>query len=498
MHYLGLDIGTSRCKAAVFDEEGRQVAEAFRMYDVRFTEDGGAELDPDEVISRCFEVIKECTATLDGPTVAGMGISCQGEAFTPVDREGRTLAPAMITSDLRPLPYVETWPRTFGEERLYRITGQTAHPMFSLFKLLWLKEHHREVWDRTDKFLCFEDLMQYRLGVDPAISWSLAGRTMLFDVLQHRWSDEILETLELSPDKLARPLPSGRIAGRVNPALAAELGLGQEVFVVTAGHDQPCAALGAGSTTSGSAIYAMGTVECITPALEKPVFSDTLRENNFCVYDHAVEGMYVTLAYSLTGGNLLKWFRDEFGAHEKAEAAKTGADPYELILSQMRDTPSGLMVLPYFTPSGTPHFDTTTKGAILGLRLNTQRGDFLRGLLEGVALEMRLNLEILEQAGYRIDVLRVVGGGARSRALSQLKADVLGKRVLLPDVSEAGCMGGAMLACAAHTGREAKEIAGEWVRLKGELLPNPAFREVYDRKFEKYKELYKKLTEINI
>ena len=498
MHYLGLDIGTSRCKAAVFDGQGHPVAEAFRMYDVRYTEDGGAELDPDEVISRCFEVIKECTATLDGPTVAGMGISCQGEAFTPVDREGRTLAPAMITSDLRPLPYMKTWLRTFGEERLYHITGQTAHPMYTLFKLLWLKDHRPEVWEKVWKFLCFEDLMQFRLGVDPAVSWSLAGRTMLFDVQQHRWSDEILDTLELSPDKLARPLPSGRIAGRVNPAIAAELGLGREVFVVTAGHDQPCAALGAGSTTAGSAIYAMGTVECITPALEKPVFSDVLRKNNYCVYDHAVEGMYVTLAYSLTGGNLLKWFRDEFGAHEKAEVAKTGADPYELILSQMADTPTGLMVLPYFTPSGTPYFDTSTKGAILGLRMSTRRGEFLRALLEGVALEMRLNLEILEQAGYRIDVLRVVGGGARSRALSQLKADVLGKRVLLPNVSEAGCLGGAMLAFAAHTETPAREIAPRWVKLSAELEPNPAFREIYFRKFDKYKALYKKIREIDI
>ncbi len=498
MHYLGLDIGTSRCKAAVFDEQGRQVAEAYRMYDLRFTDDGGAELDPDEVIDDCFAVIKECTSSLGERSVAGMGISCQGEAFTPVDRAGRTLAPAMVTSDLRSLPYAEAWPRVFGEERLYRITGQTIHPMFTLFKLLWLKDHRPAVWEKAEKFLCFEDLMQYRLGVDPAISWSLAGRTMLFDVLQHRWSEEILDALELSPDRLARPLPSGHVAGKVDPALAAELGLGREVFVVTAGHDQPCAALGAGSTTAGSAIYAMGTVECITPALEKPVFSDILRKNNYCIYDHALEGMYVTLAYSLTGGNLLKWFRDEFGALEKAEAVRTGADPYELILSQMTDTPSGLMVLPYFTPSGTPYFDTNTRGAILGLRLTTTRGEFLRALLEGVALEMRLNLEILEKAGYRIEVLRVVGGGARSRTLAQLKADVTGKHVVLPDVSEAGCMGGAMLACAAHTKTTVKEIAREWVRLKGELEPDPATREIYTEKFGKYKELYEKIREIEL
>ena len=498
MHYLGLDIGTSRCKAAVFDDQGRQVAEAFRAYDVQFSAGGGAVLDPDRVISLCFEVIRECTSQPGVRPVTALAISSQGEAFTPVDRQGRALAPAMVSSDMRALSYAEQWPRSFGEERLYRITGHTAHPIFTLFKLLWMKDHLPEVWENTYKFLCFEDLMQYRLGVDPAVSWSLAGRTMLFDVQQHRWSEEILGELNLAPERLARPLPSGRVAGEVSPVLAGELGLDRNTLVVTAGHDQGVSALGGGVVTPGTAAYAMGTVECITPVMAQPVFSETLRKNNYCTYDHAVEGKYITLAYSITGGNLLKWFRDEFGAFEKAEAEKTGVDPYELILSEMTDTPSGLMVLPYFTSSGTPYFDSSTKGAILGLRLSTGRGEFLRGLLEGVALEMRLNLWILEKAGHRIDVLRAVGGGARSRVLLQLKADVTGKRVVLPDVSEAGCLGGAMLACAAQSGTPVSEIAPRWVKLTGELEPNPAFRETYDRKFEKYRIFYGKIKEIDI
>jgi xylulokinase len=498
MNYLGLDIGTSRCKAAVFDEQGHQVAEAFRAYDVQFSRNGGAVLDPDLVISMCFDVIKECTSQLGHRSVAALGISCQGEAFTPIDRHGKTLAPAMITSDLRALSYAKRWPVTFGEERLYQITGQTPHPMYTLFKLLWMKDHLPDIWEKAYKFLCFEDLMQYRLGVDPSIGWSLAGRTMLFDVRQHRWSKEILNAVGLTPEKLARPLPSGRRAGRVSPGIATALGLTEDAFVVTAGHDQPCAALGAGITNPGSAIYAMGTVECITPALSRPVFSDTLRKNNFCTYDHTIEGMYVTLAYSLTGGNLLKWFRDELGAQEMSEAEKTGTDPYDLILSQMSKTPAGPIVLPYFTPSGTPYFDTSTKGAIVGLRLSTSKGEFLRALLEGVALEMRLNLEILESAGYNIEVLHVVGGGAKSMALSQLKADVTGKQVVLTNVTEAGCLGAAMLAQSAHTNTPVTEITRNWIKLLTEIKPNPEFHNIYSKKFRKYKELYQKIKEINI
>ena len=498
MNYLGIDIGTSRCKAAIFDEKGIQLAQAYRLYDVIFTPDGGAELDSDIVILKCFEAIRECTSRVSSKSVTGLGISCQGEAFTPVDRNGNSLSNAMVTSDMRAESYSKTWTGKFGADRLYRITGQTAHPLYTLFKLLWMKDHMPEVWNKTDKFLCFEDLLQYRLGLNPAIGWSLAGRTMLFDVREHKWSSEILDAIELSPEKLATPLPSGSLAGKVNSDIAADLGLGKDTFVVTAGHDQPCAALGAGVTSPGSAIYASGTVECITAASSKPIFSDQLRKNNLCIYDHTVEGMYATIAYSLTGGNILKWFRNEFGSREMEEAGRTGSDPYDLIVSQMDLNPSSLMVLPYFTPSGTPYFDTETKGAILGLRLSTKRGEFIRALLEGVAFEMRLNLEILENSGYQIDILRIVGGGAKSNVLSRLKADVTGRKVIVPDVNEAGCIGAAMLAYSAHSKISVTKLAGEWVKLTAEIEPNPDFSDIYTDKFKKYKELYKKIREIHL
>jgi len=498
MNYLGIDIGTSRCKAAIFDEKGTQLAQAYRLYDVIFISGGGAELDSDLVISKCFEVIKECTSKVKLKSVIGLGISCQGEAFTPIDSNGKSLANTMITSDLRPLHYSKEWSEKFGANKLYKITGQSPHPMFTIFKLLWLKHNKPKVWKNAAKFLCFEDLLQYRLGLDPTIGWSLAGRTMLFDVNRHEWSNKILNTIELLPEKLATPLPSGKIAGQVNSNIATDLGLAKNTFVVAAGHDQPCAALGAGVTNPGIAIYSLGTVECITPIFPKPVFSKKLFSNNFCTYDHAVDGMYVSLAYSLTGGNILKWFRMEFGASEIEEAKQKGQDPFDLIIKQMDAKPTGLMVLPYFTPSGTPYFDTDTKGAILGLRLSTKRGEFIRALLEGVALEMRLNLDIMEKAGYPINTLRVVGGGAKSKALIQLKADVLGKRIVIPDVKEAGCLGTAMLAYSAHSEKPVAELAKQWVKITDKIEPNKDTALVYTEKFEKFKAIYKKIKDIDI
>jgi len=498
MNYLGIDIGTSGCKAVVFDETGKQLGLANREYDVIFYENGGAELDSEEVIEKCFQVIKKCSEQVEHNSIAGLGISSQGEAFTAIGSNNEIICNAMISSDMRSEAFVKSWPIEFGEEKLYQITGHTAHPMFTLFKLLWLKENKPDIWWQADKLLCFEDLLQLKLGLDPAIGWPLAGRTMMFDVRKHEWSSEILHSIGLTPGQLAKPLPSGSIAGKIDKKIAKDLGLADDAFVVTGGHDQPCGALGAGVTKPGLAMYATGTVECITPAISKPVFTGDLRKSNLCTYDHTVNGMYVTVAFSLTGGNILKWFRDEFGMSEIAEAEQAGVNAYELLLKTAGEKPSNLLVLPYFTPSGTPYFDTKTKGAVLGLRLSTSRGEFIRALLEGVAFEMRLNMDILEKSGYTIKELRAIGGGAKSAIWTQLKADVTGKKITTLNVIEAGCLGVAMLACAAYTGVSVQELANVWVKPQSVLYPQKKNRKWYDERFVQYKRLFTAVKEIDI
>ena len=351
MNFLGVDIGTSGCKAVVFDDDGRQVASAQREYSLHLTEDGGAELDSTVVMDHCLAVIAETARQAGRGTVKAIGIASQGEAFTPVDRHGQPLGPAMVSSDVRAAAQAQRWSQEFGADRLYQITGHTAHPLFTLFKLLWLRENRPAVWQGAAKFLCFEDLLQARLGLEPAMGWPLAGRTMLFDVRRHEWSGEILDRIGLSPDRLARPLASGTIAGTVT----VDLGLAKDAVVVAGGHDQPCGALGAGATEPGTAMYATGTVECITPTFAQPVFTPTLQRNNLCTYDHAAPGMYTSVAYSLTGGNILKWYRDQFApGQDYAEILKTAAPE-----------PTKLLVLPYWTPSGTPYFDLHTPGGLL-------------------------------------------------------------------------------------------------------------------------------------
>jgi len=495
-HYIGIDIGTSGCKALAFDESAQQVTAAYREYDIVSPQPGWAELNGDEVIDKCFAVIREAAEQLPPRSICGLGIASQGEAFTPLDCQGNALANALVSSDTRAADYAENWSAQFGSQKLYQITGHTSHPMFSLFKLLWLKDNRPDIWSQTDKFLCFEDLLQFRLGLEPAIAWPLAGRTMLFDVVAHQWSTEILSAVGIKPSQLAKPLPSGAIVGTIPAELSQQLGLAEGAFVVTGGHDQPCAALGAGVTKPGTAVYATGTVECITPAFSEPVFSQTLQKCNLCTYDHTVPGMYTTVAFSLTGGNILKWFRDEFGVAEIEQARQTGRNPYELLLETAGNTPSDLLVLPYFTPSGTPYFDTTTRGAILGLQLSTKRAQLIRALLEGVALEMRLNLVILAECGCIVNELRAIGGGAQSDIWNQLKADVIGKQITVLDITEAGCLGVAMLARAADTSEPIVELARKWIKPISVKHPRPEFITHYENRFQTYRRLYPALRQL--
>ena len=374
----------------------------------------------------------------------GLGISCQGEAFTPIDSNGNFLANAMITFDTRAIKIASSWSKHFGERNLYNITGHTPHPMFSLFKLLWIRENRKEIFTHTWKFLCFEDLIQYMLGVEPHISWPLAGRTMMFNIFKHQWEDDILHEAGIKSQNLATPVPSGTICETVSSDISKALGFSENIKVITAGHDQAVGALGAGIISPEKAMYALGTSENISPSFSKPITGDNLYKNNLCTYDHAVKGLYTTCAFSLTGGNLLKWFRDEWGNKEVKEAQRTQKDAYDLLIQKIGKKPSPLIVLPYFTPTGTPYYDADVSGAVLGLRLSTKRVDFLRALLEGVAFEMRLNLSILESSGIIIDELRAIGGGAKNPVLLQLKADVLGKPITKVEVTEAASLGAAI------------------------------------------------------
>jgi len=489
LSYLGLDIGTGGCKAVVFDSKGKELATAFREYPVLHPHSDWAEINSDDVISKCFEVILEVNNAISDPVVS-MSISSQGEAFTPVGNDGKMLCNAMVSSDSRASEIAVGWSKDFGIKKIYSITGHTPHPLFTLFKILWIKENQPDIWRDADYFLCFEDLFHYMVGLEPKISWSMAGRTMMFDVINHQWSTEILEAAGIEVNKLAIPVAPGEITGTIGVEMATRLGFKNQVILVAGGHDQTCAALGAGVIEPGMCMYATGTVECFCPILEKPSFSDELQQNNLCCYDYTIKGKYTSVAYCLTGGNILRWMRDELGKEEISKAMEEGKDPYTLLLDNMPQAPTDLLVLPYFSATGTPYFDTRAKGVIIGLQLTTTKGEITKALLEGVAMEMKLNLQMMEKSGMKINSFIAAGGGTRNKTWTQLKADILNKKIVVHNIKEAGCYGAAMLACSYSEKMPVEQLINT-LNTENEIFsPNPENAEFYENKFKTYKQLY--------
>ncbi len=495
---IGLDVGTTGCKAVVFAEDGVLLASASREYPVDLPQPSWAEQDLGAVWELALASMGEAIAAAGVRDVAAIGLSVHGEAVTPVDADGRPLRPTILGMDTR-TDAQNAWLRErFGARELFRKTGMPIHTINTLPKLLWIREHEPDVWAAADKFLLVEDFLIARMTGRAFISSCLASRTQLFDLEAGRWSAEILDALELSPERLAAVAPSGTQVGRLSAGLTDRLGLASAPGVVTGGHDQACGALGVGLTQPGLAMVSTGTAEVVEVALGTPVVSEPLYEGNISVYRATVPGLFLAMTLNHSGGLALRWFRDGFCEPQLARASETDADAYELILAGASAEPTRLLVSPHFAGAGTPTFDTASKGAILGLTFSTTRTDIAKAILEGLTYELRLNLDLLQAGGVAIDVLRAIGGGARSALWLQLKADVTGIPVITPRVTEAAAFGAALLAgTGAGLFPSAAAGAERFLELTQTYEPDPARHAAYTRRYELYREVYPAVAPIS-
>jgi xylulokinase len=500
MSLMGVDTGTTGVKAVIFNEDGEILGQSYREYPLIYPGPSGwVELDAEQIWGATKAAISEAVAQAGGSDpVEAIAVSSMGETVTPVDANGHTLMNAIANLDTRPVRQAQQLEETLGQWRVFSLTGHPIHPMYTVPKLMWLKEERPEIFAKTWKFLCIQDFVSFRLGAkDPAIDWSLASRTMGFDVVQKRWCREVLEAAGIDESMLPRPMPSGEPIGTVDPKVAEETGLSPKVIIATGGHDQPCGCLGSGAVKGGVAMDAIGTVDCITVAMAQPVLNETMLRNNFCCYPHVAEDLYVTVTWSWTGGILLRWYRDNFATEEKSVAERMGVDVYDLIVAQASKRPTNIFVLPHFTPTtGTPWMDTQSKGVIAGLTISTTRGEIIRALIEGVNYEMRLNLELLKEAGVTVHEVRAIGGGAKSRFWLQLKANMFGVPVVSLHVSEAACFGAAIAAGkAVGKWKSMREAAENLVRVKEVFEPESKEVELYNERFAIYRDLYPTLRE---
>lgn len=497
MPLMGLDVGTTGCKASLFEEGGKLLSAAYMEYPMEQPMPGSFELNPQRVWEAVRRVIADVLSAVPGVSVHALSISSLGETVVPVDHDGNVLSNAILYMDLRGLEQASHLERKIGRERVMEITGVPLHPMFSLPKVMWIKQYQPELYRQVWKFMPFGDFIAYKLTGICVTDYTLASRTMALNVSKKQWDPVMFEAAEVEIDKFPELVQSGTLIGEVRADIGASLGLRSTTLVIAGGHDQACAALGAGILSDNQAVDGIGTVECITPAYSSPNLSKKMLECQYNCAPHVVDGLYLTYAFNFTGGSLIRWFRDKFGQTAEAEARKMGISVYDYLNSTAAAEPTDLLIIPHFAGSGTPYMNPEAKGTMYGFTLDTDSTQVYRALMEGVTYEMRYNLECLNNAGITVNSLRAVGGGAKSDLWLQIKADIMNVPIEKLDIGEAGTMGNIILAGKAsgvyRSYEEAIQVLIKPLRTYEPTQPNQA---LYAERFEKYKALSKAIANL--
>lgn len=497
VYLLGLDVGTTGCKAVVFDQKGWELGCGYREYPVLCEEPLQAEQNPEAVFGLLTETMQAAVKQAGVKNITAVSLSVQGDAVIPIDKSFHVLYPAVLGMDYRSRKQCERYRENFDEWQLYEETGQPLHPINMMSKIMWFLEERPEIAEKTWRFITYEEFIYQRLGGEPLLDLTMASRSMGYSLTKGEWSRWILKNMGISKELLSPITKSGDIVGRLSKKLALQIGLDNMPLLAAGGHDQPIGAVGAGVTGGQVALDTTGTAEVLSVTFPDPVLNKSMYESFYSCYFHAVPGQYFSFAHMQTGGILQQWYRDQFGYRELEEAKRMNLDYYTYAQSKCPDGPSPILVLPHFNGSGTPLCDMESKGAIVGLTLLNTRHEILKGILDGLCYELKYNIETMEKAGIPIRSLRAAGGGARSPLWLQTKADVTGLTVETLECKEAGCLGAAVLAAAgAGVYDTAEQAAEQMVRVGRSYEPRKEQADRYQEQYHRYRSLYRCLKPV--
>ncbi len=490
MSLLGVDVGTTGCKAAAFTPEGRLLSLAYEEYDVKSASPGRAELDPEEVWGKVVTVIRSAAGSAPGDPVEALAVSSLGEAVVPVGADRKILGPSILNFDARGAEHVERLRGKLDPERLYRINGNTLENWYTLPKLMWIRENEPGLYGKTSRFLHWGSFVPFMLGADPSIDYSLANRSLLFDMDGTRWSEDIARLAGVDTEKLPSPVPSGTVTGRVSRDAAKLTGLREGTLIVAGAHDQCSNAVGSGVVSERIAMCGMGSYLCVVPVFGRRPEPSAMIPQGLNTEHHAAPGRYVSFLYT-RGGSLVKWFRDTFARADRDLAAQKGVDIYEVLLAEMSPAPGRLVAIPRFAPMGPPDYASDSAGVIAGMTLETTRGEILRAIIEGTLYHIRALVDGIVAAGVPIDEMRAVGGGSKSAAWVGMCADIFGRPVARPRVSEAGCLGAAIMAgVGSRKFSGFSEAVKAMVSLGDRIEPDAGRRRAYEAGYERHRRLW--------
>jgi xylulokinase len=488
--WLGIDIGTGGSRALLIDERGAVRAGCTAPHEeMRMERPLWAEQRPENWWDAAVLAIRGALAEagVPGSRVKGIGLSGQMHGLVILDAAGAVIRPSLIWCDQRSQAQVDGVNATLGRENILRYIANPVLTGFTLPKLLWVRDHEPHNFARARRMLLPKDYVRFRLTGEFATEVSDASGTALFDVVNRRWSFDMVDRLGLDRAILPACYESSEVSGKITPQVAELTGLAAGTPVVGGGGDQAASAVGNGIVEPGIVSCTLGTSGVVFAHMDQVAYDPAGRVHTFC---HAVPGKWHVMGVTQGAGLSLQWFRKQL-------APAAGYDALTAEAAQAPAGAQGLFWLPYLMGERTPHLDATARGGWIGLTNSHRRSDLIRAVIEGVSYSQRDCLDIVAGLGVPMSSVRASGGGAKSPFWRQLLADILGTRVVTLETQEGSAYGAALLALAG-TGANGSvpDVCRNTIRETESVSPRAQESAFYARAHQVYRMLYPALKPV--
>jgi len=491
-YILAHDLGTSGNKATLFTEHGEMIASEVFSYDTHYFNDTWVEQNAEDWWMAVCRTSKNLLQRggIDPHDVAVVSFSGQMMGCLCVDERGNPLRPSIIWADQRAQEQVKQIEAHISQRDFYHIVGHRNTASYGIQKLMWVRDHEPEIYAKTYKTLNAKDFVIFRLTGKFYTDYSDGNSNGCFDLNHFKWSEDILKYAGIDPDKMPEVVPSTYVAGEVREEAAAACGLAAGTPVVLGGGDGVTANVGAGSISPGKTYCSMGTSAWITTTSKKPIYDEEMRT---VTWAHAVPGLYAPNGTMQYAGGAYNWLKNTVCTMEVYQAAESGRSPYEYMNEEIEGSvpgSNGVIFLPYMLGERAPRWDPYAKGAYIGLKPETTRGDLLRSVMEGATMNLAIVLEVL-RSQVPIDEIMVLGGGAKGAVWRQMMADIYNAKITVPAVlEEAGAMGAAVIGGVGVGLFKDFTAIERFIEVKSAHLPNPEAVKAYGPVKEQFDAYY--------
>ncbi|MDQ0229408.1 xylulokinase [Metabacillus malikii] len=489
-YVIGVDLGTSAVKLILINQEGSIVEEVSKSYPLIQEKSGYSEQEPEQWVEKTQSGLAELVAKFNGNVedIEGISFSGQMHGLVLLDKENNVLRNAILWNDVRTTPQCQEIYDVVGKEKLLEITKNPALEGFTLPKILWVKENEQELFEKAAVFMLPKDYLRFRMTGQIHAEYSDAAGTLLLNVGEKTWSNEICQLFNL-PETLCPPLvESHDFVGTITDEFAASTGLSNKTKVFAGGADNACGAIGAGILSEGTTLCSVGTSGVVLSYEER---NDRDFAGKVHYFNHGKENAFYTMGVTLAAGYSLSWFKEVFAEHESFEALLDGIENVPV-------GSNGLLFTPYLVGERTPYADPKIRGSFIGMEGSHTKKDFARAVLEGITFSLNESIEIFRESGKTIDSITSIGGGAKNETWLQIQADIFNAKIIKLKSEQGPGIGAAILAAyGAGWSTSLQEIANLFVEPAKVYEPIAENVEKYKEIFSLYKKVYVQTKELN-